>query len=150
LFLRRLTACLLISLLGSVVSPLTADASVAGPNARTHAYGLPTDGWKTGHSRSGFGGPFHAALTKSGACAWIASDDVLWPTGYRVRFHPTELVGPSGEVVARQVEDVGIAGHLVGTASWPSASRCYKGGDLVAALSPVLAYPRGIGPSGLS
>jgi hypothetical protein len=39
-FLRGLTASLMIGLLGSVAGPLTADASVAAPNARTHAYGL--------------------------------------------------------------------------------------------------------------
>jgi len=51
-------------------------------------------------------------------CAWIASYDVLWPGGYRVRVHPTELIGPRGEVVSQQSEDVSIGGQLVGTASW--------------------------------
>jgi hypothetical protein len=136
---RRLTVCLVVCSLGGAIAPVAAGASVDASEARTHEYRLPTDGWKIGHSREGFGGPFHAALTKSGACAWIASYDVVWPAGYRVRFHPTELVGPTGKVVARHGEDVSIAGQLVGTASWPQASRCYKGGDLVAAQSPVLA-----------
>ena len=95
-FLRGLTASLMIGLLGSVAGPLTADASVAAPNARTHAYGLPSDGWKPGQAdmEEAFGGPFRAMLTKSGACAWIGSATVLWPAGYRVRFHPTELLDP--------------------------------------------------------
>lgn len=139
---RRLSAGLVVCSLGSVIAPVAAGASVVTSNARTHEYVLPTDGWKIGHSREGFGGHFHAALTKSGACAWIASYDVLWPAGYLVRFHPTELIGPMGEVVSVQGEDVSIAGQLVGTASWPQASRCYKGGDLVAAQSPVLAGKR--------
>jgi len=136
-FLRGLTASLMIGLLGSVAGPLTADASVAAPNARTHAYGLPSDGWKPGQAdmEEAFGGPFRAMLTKSGACAWIGSATVLWPAGYRVRFHPTELLDPKSQVVVGQGEIIGFGGQLVGTASWPSASRCYRGGDLLAAQS---------------
>jgi hypothetical protein len=139
---KRLTAGLVVCSLGGVIASVAAGASVVTSNARTHEYVLPTDGWKIGHPREGFGGYFHAALTKSGACAWIASYNVLWPAGYRVRFHPTELIGPRSEVVAVQGEDVSIGGQLVGTASWPQAFRCYKGGDLVAAQSLVLAGRR--------
>jgi hypothetical protein len=137
--LRRLTVCLVVCSLGGAIAPVAVGASVVSSEARTHEYRLPTDGWKIGHSSEGFGGAFHAALTKSGACAWIASYDVLWPAGYRVRFHPIELIGARGEVVSVQGEHVSIGGQLVGTASWPQASRCYKGGDLVAAQSPIVA-----------
>ena len=137
MFLKGLTASLLIGLLGSVAGPLTADASVAAPNARTHAYGLPSDGWKSGQAdmEVAFGGPFRATLTKSGPCAWLGSATVLWPAGYRVRFHPTELLDPKGHLVVRQGENLTFGGEIVGTASWPSASRCYRGGDLMAAQS---------------
>ena len=81
--------------------------------------------------------PFQAALTKSGMCTSGSSADYLWPAGYRVRFHPTVLLDPKGRVVAHQGQYVTVGGGIVGTASWPSAARCYKGGDVWAIQGPV-------------
>lgn len=113
---RRLTACLVVCSLGSVIAPVAAGASVVPSNARTHEYRLPTDGWKPGdsHLTAGIFGRFHATLTRSGACAWMAplyqGTVYLWPAGYRVRFHPTELLSPSGKVVAHQGQKVHAGG----------------------------------------
>jgi hypothetical protein len=61
-----------------------------------------------------FFGRFHATLTPSGACAWMHTPNrgivYLWPAGYRVRFEPTELLSPSGKVVARQGQEVHAGG----------------------------------------
>ena len=49
-------------------------------------------------------GDFQAQLTSRGACAWLGPSKkylVLWPAGYGVKFHPTELVGPNGQVLAK-------------------------------------------------
>jgi hypothetical protein len=113
---RRLTACLVVCSLGSVIAPVTASASVVASNARTHEYRLPTDGWKPGDSAvtAALFGRFHATLTTSGACAWMATPHqgtvYLWPVGYRVRFHPTALLGPNGKVVAHQDQKVNAGG----------------------------------------
>jgi hypothetical protein len=103
-------------------------------NARTHAYQLPTDGWKPGDGRllAAFFGRFHATLTPSGACAWMYTPNrgivYLWPAGYRVRFDPTELLSPSGKVVAREGQEVNAAGG-----GYPEQA--------VASLSPTPAIP---------
>jgi hypothetical protein len=34
----------------------------------------------------------------------------LWPAGYRVRFHPTELLSPNGKVVAHEGQKVNAGG----------------------------------------
>lgn len=115
--LRRLTVCTLVACsLGSVIVPVVAGGSVVASNARSHQYPLPTDGWKPGDSAviAALFGRFHATLTTSGACAWMTSPNhgtvYLWPKGYRVRFHPTELLSPNGKVVARQDQEVNAGG----------------------------------------
>lgn len=45
-------------------------------------------------------GEFHAALTDEGARAWLSDNSdllYLWRLGFRVRFNPTELIGPEGK-----------------------------------------------------
>ncbi len=123
MFLKRMTACLVICVLGSVVCPL-AGASAAVSTQRTRDYPLPSDGWKPGEP--GFTallfGRFYATHTASGACAWIGSPDhpenYLWPAGYRVRFHPVELLDPTGKVVAHQGQEVNAGGGSGYSATW--------------------------------
>ena len=91
-------------------------------------------------------GPFHATLIPSGACTSSASVDYLWPAGYRLRFHPTVLLDPTGRVVAHQGQYVTVGGGVVGTASWASAARCYKGGDVWAIQGPVRLGRPGLAP----
>jgi hypothetical protein len=71
----------------------------------SHKVALPSDGWKPGMPQelALFAGPFHALKTPNGACAWLGSTrhSFLWPVGYSVRFGPTELVSPTGRIVAR-------------------------------------------------
>jgi hypothetical protein len=81
--------------------------------------------------------PFHATLTRSGACTPNGSVGYLWPAGYRVRFHPTVLLDPAGKVVAHQGQYITVGGGIVGTASWPSAARCYKDGSVFAIQSSI-------------
>lgn len=127
--LMRLAACLVVVSLGSVVAPVAAGASVDTSNARTHEYRLPTDDWKPGEPSltAAFRGRFYATLTTSGACGWIGSPHqglmYLWPAGYRARFHPTELLGPNGTVVAHQGQEVHTGGGIAsqGDAQSPPA-----------------------------
>jgi hypothetical protein len=60
-------------------------------------------------------GDFDATLTSHGACAWLgpARYVILWPAGYQVKFHPTELIGPDGQVVAHAGQYVGFRGRHV-------------------------------------
>jgi hypothetical protein len=134
--LRRLTACLALGVVTGLVLPCWS-AFAAGRQARS--YPLPSDGWRPGQTamQAISSSPFQARLTKSGACTSGGSLHYLWPAGYRVRFHPTELLGPNGQVVAHEGEYITVGGGVVGAASWPRASRCDKGGDLWAVQGPV-------------
>jgi hypothetical protein len=54
----------------------------------------------------GVRGAFHARRTESGVEAWLGEQprSTLWPDDYFVRFgSPVELIGATGEVVARGV-----------------------------------------------
>lgn len=102
-----------------LVGVLGAGCSSSAPSASSTAktYPLPSDGWKTGDGSllAAFFGPFDAELTVAGACAWLGSHQkpVLWPAEYRVRFNPTELVGPDGQVLAKAGEVLHFAGGVV-------------------------------------
>jgi hypothetical protein len=140
---KRLTACLVVCSLGSVIAPVAASASVVASNARTHEYRLPTDGWKPGDPGllMGLLGHFHATLTSSGACAWMGTPHqgtlYMWPAGYRVRFHPTELLSPNGKVVAHQDQKVSASGGVFLTQ--PADPRyCGTAEKVVVIESPVL------------
>jgi hypothetical protein len=128
-----------LGLVGNVAAS-AAGASVHERSASAHAYSLPSDGSRADRSRAAsiFGGTFHARLTESSACAWMGTNGVLWPAGYRIEFNPTRLVDSGGRVVAHQGQFVSAGGDIVGTASWPNASRCYIGENLVAVRGPVL------------
>ena len=97
---------------GGGTGPRTSGPIEVASNARAQEHQLPTDGWKPGDARvlAGFIGQFHATLTPFGACAWMSTPNrgavYLWPAGYRVRFDPTELLSPSGKVVAREGQEV--------------------------------------------
>ena len=144
---KRFSAFVVVGVLASVANP-PLEASAATSTHRTHSYSLPSDGWKPGQAamEAVSSGPFHATLSQSGTCTSDASIDYLWPAGYRVRFHPTVLLDPSGKVVAHQGQYVTVGGGVVGTASWPSAARCYKGGQVWAIQGPVLVGRPGLAP----
>ncbi len=135
---KRLTAFLVVGVLTSVACPLSV-AAAATSSQRTRSYPLPSDGWKPGQAamQGISSAPFQATLTQSRTCTSSAHVDYLWPAGYRVRFHPTVLLDPRGQVVAHQGQYVAVGGGIVGTGSWPSAARCYKGGDVWAVQGPV-------------
>ena len=135
---RTLTGYVMIGVLASVATPLSG-ASAAGLNHQPRSYPLPSDGWKPGQGgmEAISSAPFHATLTRSGTCTSDGSISYLWPAGYRVRFHPTVLLDPTGRVVARQGQYVTAGGGFVETASWPHAARCDKGGSVFAIQSPV-------------
>jgi hypothetical protein len=96
--------------------PRTSGPIEVASNPRGQDHQLPTDGWRPGDGRllAAFFGRFHATLTPSGACGWMGSPNqgavYLWPAGYRVRFDPTELLSPSGKVVAREGQKVNAGG----------------------------------------
>ena len=109
---------------GVLVLPgLASMASSSTPSHPTHnrLYAVPSDGWKPGDGAFlvGGDGSFFATLTPSGACAgWRSipagrgSINAAWPAGYRVRFHPTELVDATGNVVAHKGEAIGVGGSF--------------------------------------
>lgn len=146
-FRRWTEYVVVVGLLASVVVPL-AGASSAASTQRTRSYSLPSDGWKPGQAAMGAltSAPFQATLTQSGTCSSDGSIDYLWPAGYRVRFHPTVLLDPSGKVVAHQGQYVTVGGGVVGTASWPSAAHCYKEGQVWAIQGPVRVGRPGLVP----
>jgi len=125
---------------GPTAGPVTHQPSSEGHRSNaSRSYPLPSDGWRPGQGvlLAGSGWHFQATLSPSGACTSNDSVDYLWPSGYRVRFHPTELLDPKGRVVARQGQFMTVAGGIVGTASWPAAARCYKGGDVWEVQGPI-------------
>ena len=115
-------------------------ASDVALHAKGHEYPLPSaDGAEVdGTMLARLQGTFHAGLTPSGACAWLAplrrtpheapfTGAFVWPDGYRVRFHPTELINPKGRVVAREGDKITSAGGTLPSASdSPGARRCGK------------------------
>jgi hypothetical protein len=148
--LRRLTAFLVVGVLVSVAGPLSG-AAAATSSHRARSYPLPSDGWKPGQPAMTALSflPFRVSVTHSGTCTSNGSLGYLWPAGYRVRIHPTVLLDPKGRVVARQGQYVSVGGGIVGTASWPSAARCYKAGDVWAIQGSVQEGRAGLsaGPS---
>ena len=154
---RGVTACLVVCSLGSVIAPVATGASVVASTG--HEYRLPTDGRKPGDSAvtAALFGRFHATLTTSGACAWMATPHqgtvYLWPVGYRVRFQPAELVSPSGKVIAHQDQKVNAGGGIysqrgaqaLSFPARPVVPRYCGTAEQVAVIeSPVLS---GLGPS---
>jgi hypothetical protein len=145
---RRWTAFLVVGVLAAAC-PISV-AAAATSSQRTRSYPLPSDGWKPGQAamQAISSAPFQATLTQSRTCTSSAHVDYLWPAGYRVRFHPTVLLNPRGRVVAHQGQYVTVGGGIVGTGSWPSAARCYKGGDVWAVQGPVqVGRPGQLAPS---
>lgn len=134
---KRLAVCAVIGVLASVACLPSGGSSAAAPRMRS--YPLPSDGWKSGQAAitALSAAPFHATLTRFGACTSDRFRDYLWPAGYRVRFHPTVLLDAKGRVVAHQGQYISVGGGIVGTASWPDAARCYKGGDVWAIQGPI-------------
>jgi hypothetical protein len=110
---RRAAAILLATI---QVIALSAGCSTgrAADHAVTSTYPLPSDGWKPGDSQNNviLQGNFQASLSPNGVCAWLGPPRyrMLWPSGYRVRFNPTELIGPSGAVVAHEGEYLAFHG----------------------------------------
>jgi hypothetical protein len=148
--LRRWTRCLAIGA-ASVAIPLSG-AAAGTPAQRARSYSLLSDGWKPGQSamEAISSAPFHATLTRSGACTPNGSVSYLWPAGYRVRFHPTVLLDPAGRVVAHQDQYITVGGGFVGTASRPSTARCYKSGSVFAIQSAIQLGRPGVIPPGNS
>jgi hypothetical protein len=145
--LRRLAACSAIAFVGIVTLPLAVGGSAVASNARAHEYRLPSDGWKPGDisMSAAFHGRFYAIHTTSGACAWIGEPgervNYLWPAGYSIRLHPTELVNPKGKVIAHQGQEISSGGGVGSEATQIASLRhCKKGSTGVAEIQgPVLA-----------
>ncbi len=62
-------------------------------------------------------GTFGGDPDLEGGCAWVEAADgsryeVEYPAGYEVRFDPLELVGPDGEVMAGEGDQVRLTGAV--------------------------------------
>jgi len=116
-------------------------------NGRTSAVILPTDGWKPGQpSESALtGGSFHATMTAQGPCAWLGNTPrpFLWPAGYAVRFHPTELIDAAGHVVARQGQKIYFGGGFEPAAA-ATGTDCAASGQQIWAVqsAPTRSVPK--------
>lgn len=53
-----------------------------------------------------------------GGCAWLEASEgrfeVIYPEGYRVEFEPLRLIGPDGETVAEEGDELTVAGAPAG------------------------------------
>lgn len=69
-------------------------------------------------------GSFHARMTDSGVEAWLGDEPraTLWPEDYFVRLGPpAELIGVTGEVVAREGDTLRWAGGIRDSVTWLQA-----------------------------
>ena len=108
----RLFACAALVVLSGC------SGSDSSTGAQSESFPLPDSGWKPGDGGhlALARGAFHAVMTPSGACATIgdrtAPISYRWPTGYRVRFNPTQLLDADGFVIASDGEEVEAGGGL--------------------------------------
>jgi hypothetical protein len=60
-------------------------------------------------------GALQAELTEHGAHAWLGDPHppVSWPEGWRVRFEPTELIDPEGQIFVREGDVLVASGGLI-------------------------------------
>ncbi len=74
-------------------------------------------------------------MTVDGACAWLGPQRhaVLWPARYRVRFDPVELIGPHGQIVAKEGQQLRFAGDALPATE--RRSRCGNPNDVIALTS---------------
>jgi len=107
-------------------------------------YPLPTNGWNpTQRSRmASLRGTFHGALTEDGPRAWLGDQPrlTLWPQDIRIRFDPTELIGPEDEVLASEGEDLHFAGGVVSLREGSPYGR--PGERVISIESPLRGVPR--------
>ena len=107
------TAALIVVLFGTTLTSVSV-ASAQPRHALSREYLLPSDGWSPGKPAltALCEGVFHATLTNGHARAWLGSDKTifLWPTGYRVRFGPTELIDAKGRVVGHGGQHIDTGG----------------------------------------
>jgi hypothetical protein len=97
-------------------------------------YRLWTDGWEPGQLAAAalITGPFRVAITNGVACAWLGGASVRpfrWPSGWRVRLNPTELLDSTGHVVARAGQVVRAGGGTRSTAD--ESSPCGEAGSAI-------------------
>lgn len=85
-------------------------AAAMGAGCTQKHYPLDSNGWSGGPPARGAHatGAFHAVQSGGTACAWIGSHRVatLWPKGWSVSFHPTELLDSDAKVVAQEGDTV--------------------------------------------
>ena len=114
--------CVVILAAAGCASGTNTNASRSHPpasagNARTYplpVVELPSSAPTRMFDAAEIRGYFHARLLATGvACAWLGGDQAkptTWPSGWRVRFNPTQLIDPSGKTVATEGQWVTAAG----------------------------------------
>lgn len=101
--------------LGLLVIVLGACAGGAGDDASPEE--TPTTPSPTPAVTGALVGTFGGDAQLEGGCAWVESEgtryEVLFPEGYEVSFEPLTLVGPDGEVVATEGDELALDGQAV-------------------------------------
>lgn len=124
---------------GSRTSQLRPARALIGTKQGQTVYRLWSDGWRRGQNvpKALTAGQFHAALTARGVCAWLGNPGKIqpyqWPSGWRVRFHPTVLLNDRGAIVADEGDTVLLGGSSEGVTL--KGSRCAPAGGAVWAVA---------------
>jgi hypothetical protein len=88
---------------------------------------IPTNPKSSFTGAAGLEGRLRGGLVGDERCLWIdvsgAPVTIVWPHGYRARFDPARLIGPDGDVVAYEGQELTLGGGWHTTAG----SRCSVG-----------------------
>lgn len=97
-------------------------------------YELWSDGWTPSQPAmmAAFEGTFQAAVTASGACAWLGGagsiEPFQWPANWTVQFTPkAELFDPNGKLLAVEGQRIRVPGGQVTSDRPGTGTRCGSG-----------------------
>ncbi len=115
--LLTVLAIVLIAACGGAGEP-TADGRSPTEDTSPTGDSSPTeDASPTSSTEAPFTGTLGGNAQLEGGCAWLETEsegrvEPRWPDGYRVAFDPVRLLGPDGEVVAEEGEEIEVEGSI--------------------------------------